>query len=80
MALVYLSREQRRFTGDVAEVEVEAGSVKQLIAKLEVEFPGIGEMLESSAASINGEIVNDATYETVPEGAEIYFVPKVAGG
>ncbi len=80
MALVHLSLEQRRFTDGAAEVEVEAGNVKQLIAKLEEKFPGIAAILEDSAVAINGEIVNDPAYESVPAGAEIYFVTKAAGG
>ncbi len=62
------------------ELEVDAPNVKQLIAKLEAKFPGIGPLLESSAVAINGEVVNDAAYEPVPAGAEIYFVVKAAGG
>jgi hypothetical protein len=54
--------------------------VSQLIEKLEAQFPGIGPILESSAVAINGEVVNDAMFETVPAGAEIYFVVKAAGG
>ena len=80
MALVHLSLEQRRFSGGAAEVEVEAATVQQLIAKLEADFPGIGVLLESSAVAINGEFANDPTYEPLPAAAEIYFLPKVAGG
>jgi molybdopterin converting factor small subunit len=80
MALVHLSLEQRRFCGGATEVEVEANTVQQLITELEADFPGIGVMLESSAVAINGEFVNDPSYEPLPAGAEIYFLPKVAGG
>ena len=80
MALVHFGPEQRRFTDGVSEVEVEARNVKVLIADLEARFPGIAEILESSAVAIDGEIINDATYEPVPEGAEVYFVAKAAGG
>ena len=80
MAVVHLSLEQRRFTDGAAKVEVEASNVKQLIAKLEQQFSGIGAILEDSAVAINGEIVNDPAYERIPAGAEIYFVTKAAGG
>ena len=80
MAVVHFGLEQQRFTGGLTEIELEAGNINQLIAKLEARFPGIGPLLESSAVAINGEIVNDAAYEPVPEGAEIYFVVKAAGG
>ena len=45
-----------------------------------VTVSGIAAILEDSAVAINGEIVNDPTYEPVPAGAEIYFVTKAAGG
>jgi hypothetical protein len=80
MALVHFGLEQQRFTGGLRELELDAPNVTQLIAKLEQRFPGIGPLLESSAVAINGEIVNDAAYEPVPPGAEIYFVVKAAGG
>jgi sulfur carrier protein ThiS len=80
MAIVHFGLEQQRFTRGATEIEVDARNVEQLIAKLEAKFPGIGPLLESSAVAINGEVVNDAAYEPVPEGAEIYFVVKAAGG
>jgi molybdopterin converting factor small subunit len=80
MATVHFGLEQQRFTGGLVEVEVEAPNVKQLIAKLEARFPGIGPILESSAVAINGEVVNDAAYEAVAPNDEIYFVVKAAGG
>jgi len=80
MALVHFGLEQQRFSGGITELELEAPNISQLIAKLEARFPGIGRILESSAVAINGEIVNDAAYEPVPPGAEIYFVVKAAGG
>jgi hypothetical protein len=80
MALVHFGLEQQRFTGGLRELELDAANVTQLIAELEARFPGIGPLLESSAVAIDGEIVNDAAYEPVPAGAEIYFVVKSAGG
>ena len=59
---------------------MEARTVGKLINELEARFPGLGELLEISAVAINGEVINDATYEPVPEGAEVYFLPKAAGG
>jgi molybdopterin converting factor small subunit len=80
MATIHFGLEQQRFTRGATEIELEAPNVSQLIEKLEAQFPGIGPILESSAVAINGEVVNDAMFETVPAGAEIYFVVKAAGG
>jgi hypothetical protein len=80
MATIHFGLEQQRFTDGATEIELDAPNVQQLIEKLEARFPGIGPILESSAVAINGEVVNDAAYESVPAGAEIYFVVKSAGG
>jgi molybdopterin converting factor small subunit len=80
MAIVHFGLEQQRFTGGLTELELEAPNVQQLIAKLESRFQGIGPLLESSAVAINGEVINDAAYEPIPAGAEVYFVVKAAGG
>ena len=80
MAIVHFGLEQQRFTNGVLEIELDAPNVAQLIARLDAKFPGIGPLLESSAVAINGEVVTDAAYEPVPEGAEVYFVVKAAGG
>jgi molybdopterin synthase sulfur carrier subunit len=80
MATIHFGLEQQRFTNGVLEIELEAPNVSQLIAKLEAKFPGLGPLLESSAVAINGEVINDAAYEPVPKGAEVYFVVKAAGG
>ena len=81
MAQVHLPSSLRDLTGGIAEVEVDAPTVRRLIRALDEQFPGIGDHLsEGTSVSINGEIVADALYEEVPEGAEIHFLPTLAGG
>ena len=81
MAKVHFSAALRGYTDGVAEVEVEASNVRRLIAALDERFPGIGEPLaRASSVAINGEIIADAEYEEVPEGAEIHFLDMHQGG
>lgn len=81
MAQVHFPSSLRDLTGGVAEVEIEAPTVRRLIKVLDERFPGIGERLaEGTSVSINGEIIADAIYEDVPDGAEIHFLPTLAGG
>jgi molybdopterin converting factor small subunit len=71
----------RDLTGGVAEVEIEAATVRELIKNLDERFPGLGERLaDATSVAINGEIVADAIYESLPEGAEIHFLPTLSGG
>ena len=81
MAKVHLAASLRGFTGGLAEVEVEASNVRRLIAALDERFPGIGEPLaKASSVAINGEIIADAEFEEVPEGAEVHFLDIYQGG
>lgn len=81
MALVHFASSLRDLTGGVAEIEVEATTVRRLIKQLDERFPGMGERLsEGTSVSINGDIIPDALYEELPEGAEVHFLPTLAGG
>ncbi|MEM7274804.1 MAG: MoaD/ThiS family protein [Actinomycetota bacterium] len=81
MATVHIPSTLRELSGGVAEVEIEAATVRRLIAALEERFPGMGERLrDGTSVSINGEIMPDALYEDIPDGAEVHFLPTLAGG
>ena len=83
MAHVHFASGQRRLTGGVAEVQVEAGTVRELVRKLEEMFPGLGAHLDETSATavaIDGYIIPDAMYEHVPENAEVHFVAPLGGG
>lgn len=81
MIKVHFSSELRRLTGGVADLEVDASSVRRLIAELDARYPGLGEHLSSgTSVAINGEIVADALFEQLPEGAEVHFVEALQGG
>lgn len=73
-----------RATTDTDEIQVEttdAPSVRRLVRLLDERWPGIGEQLsEGTAVAINGEIINDAMFEDIPDGAEVHFLPAIAGG
>ena len=83
MAQVHFSSAQRRLTGGVAEVDVEAATVRELLRKLEELFPGIKAHLDQTSATavaIDGDIIPDPMYEPVPPGAEVHFITPLAGG
>lgn len=81
MARVHFSAGLRSFTGGVAVIELSAPNVDRLIAALDERFPGIGAKLSSgTSVAINGEIIPDAAYEPIPEGAEIHFLDTLSGG
>lgn len=81
MLSVHLPNTLVELTGGVTEVEVEAPTVRKLIAVLDQRFPGIaGSLTDATSVSINGQIMADALYEEIPPGAEVHFLPTLAGG
>ena len=81
MAQVHFSAGLRDLTGGLAQGEIEAPTVRRLVAALEEKFPGIGERLsEASSVAINGEIFTDAEYEPVDSDAEVHFLDIFQGG
>jgi sulfur-carrier protein len=81
MIRVHFSAELRRLTGGVADLEVDAPTVRRLMAALDERFPGIGQRLsEGTSVAINGEIVADAMFEDLPDGAEVHFIETLKGG
>ena len=70
-----------RFTGGVVEFEVEADTVRRLIAEMEARFPGFGEHIDQKmAVAIDGEIHQDAWAAPIGPDSEVYLIPKIGGG
>ena len=80
----------RKSTGDAGTVEVEPGTVTQIIDSLEERFPGFrGRLCDESGQLrrfiniyVDGEDVRflDSLKTNVPDGAELSIVPAIAGG
>ncbi|MFT7599665.1 MAG: molybdopterin converting factor small subunit [Acidimicrobiales bacterium] len=78
---VHFSAGLRDLSGGVADVEVEAANVRRLLSALDDQFPGMSERLsEGTSVAINGEIIADALFEELPEGAEVHFLETLSGG
>jgi molybdopterin converting factor small subunit len=81
MVRVHLAAALQDLTGGVSDLELEAGTVRELINQLDGRFPGIGERLGAgTSVAIDGDIVPDAVYEPLPDGAEVHFLPTISGG
>ena len=71
----------RRFTGGQSEFEVEADTVRRMIAELDRRFPGLGHQIdEGMAVAINGEIYQDAYMARLEPDSEVVLIPKIGGG
>jgi len=81
MAHVVLTGNLRQFTGGERELELEAGTIRQLLRALGERHPALRPHLEDGVAvAIDGEIFQDAWLEPIPPGSEVHLIPKLAGG
>ena len=71
----------RQFTGGLSAFDVEADSVRRLIAELEARYPGLGDHIERRMAiAIDGEIFQDAHSAPLKPTSEVYLIPRIGGG
>ncbi|HEX7945731.1 MAG TPA: MoaD/ThiS family protein [Phenylobacterium sp.] len=81
MAHVVVGSECWPFTGGASEFEIEAATVREVIASLDARFPGLGDFVDRKMAfAIDGEIHQDAWFSPVGADSEIYLIPKIGGG
>ncbi len=70
-----------RAAGNRSKVEVEARDIRELFRKLSEQFPALQPWIDRGiAVSIDGTIYRDSWSKTLPTGAEIYLLPRLAGG
>ena len=71
----------RRFTGGQTEFDVEANTVRRMIAELDRRYPGLGHQIdEGMAIAIDGEIFQDAYLAPLKPDSEVVLIPKIGGG
>jgi molybdopterin synthase sulfur carrier subunit len=80
----------RKLTGDSDLVELEAGTVKEVLDKLEDNYPGFrarvcepdGDLRQFINIYVNGEDIRFLEHLStpLPSGAEVSIVPAIAGG
>ena len=81
MAHVTLIGNLRQFTDGVSELDVDAGSVRQLFAKLGERYPALAPHLaQGSAVAIDGQIYQDALFQEIGPDSEVHILPQLAGG
>jgi len=77
----------RKLTGGRDRVTVSGKNLREAIADLDRQFPGIGNQLlddgdikASIAVSIDGEVGTNGVLDTIRANSEIFFMPSIAGG
>jgi molybdopterin synthase sulfur carrier subunit len=87
MARVFIPAQWRDLTGGATVVDVEAATLRQVIAALESRFAGIeqracdrGEIASSLAVSVDGAITSRGMLTPVAATSEVHFLPAIGGG
>ncbi|MBZ9943268.1 MoaD/ThiS family protein [Mesorhizobium sp. BR1-1-13] len=67
--------------GGQSKVEVEAKDIRELFRKLAEQYPGLEPLMDRGiAVAIDGVIYRDTWGKKLPPGAEIFLLPRLAGG
>jgi molybdopterin synthase sulfur carrier subunit len=84
---VYIPALLQALTGGRAAIEVEGGTVHEVIANLDRLWPGIGERLVEGgrlrpniSVAVDGEISPIGLLEPVAPASEVHFVAAIKGG
>lgn len=81
MSEVFLWGALRPAAGGNASVSIDASTIRELLRKLEEQYPLMASQLETGiAVSINGTIYQDNWSKEIPADAEIYLLPRIEGG
>ena len=67
--------------GDKDKLEIEAKDIRELFRKLAEQYPGLEPYIEQGVAvAIDGVIYRDTWSKELPKDAEIFLLPRLAGG
>ena len=67
--------------GGVSKVEIEAKDIRELFRKLAEQYPRLEPMIDRGiAVAIDGTIYRDTWSKELPIDAEIFLLPRLAGG
>jgi len=81
MLEVKLSGSLRDAAGGAASIQINAATIRELFRKIVEQYPRMQTSIdEGVAVSINGEIYRDDWAQKIPEGAEIFLLPRIPGG
>jgi molybdopterin converting factor small subunit len=87
MPRVFIPAQLRDMTGGQAEVDAAGGTVRELVAVLDRQFPGIAarlcqadELSPALQVSIDGTLTRRGLDAKVSAAAEVHFLPVFGGG
>ena len=71
----------RSAAGDAATIEIEAGSIRELLRKLVEQYPEMDQLFDQGiAVSVDGTMYRDDGDIQIPSNAEVVLLPRIQGG
>ena len=87
MPKVYIPALLRNVTDGRAEIEVEGATVRQIIANLVTQYPGLqdrlldnGRLRPNVSIAVDSEITPLGLMEAVSPSSEVHFITAIRGG
>ncbi len=81
MPIVQFSGAIRGAVDEVASMQIEATTIRELLRKLVERHPKIQTYIdEGIAVSIDGHIYRDRLNTEIPAEAEVFLMPRIPGG
>ena len=67
--------------GGAESLEIQAKTLRELMRKILKKYPRMQKHLDAGIAlAIDGQIYRDDWDVEIPEGAEVYLMPRITGG
>jgi len=68
-------------TGGELSCVLDVANIRQLFQALGERYPDLASQVEADlAVAVDGEIYQDALLQAIPENAEVFVFPRIAGG
>jgi molybdopterin converting factor small subunit len=81
MVKVVLTGSMKSAAGGHTELEIEAASIQQMLARLGSDYPKLKPILDRGVSvSVDGIIYRDAWFQPISPKSEVYILPRMAGG
>ncbi|MBD3647868.1 MAG: MoaD/ThiS family protein [Pseudomonadales bacterium] len=78
---VSLNGSLRSGAGGASNIEIEAGTIKDLLERLVDRYPDMRKHMDDGiAVAINGEVYRDDWTVKIPSDAEVVLLPRIQGG
>jgi molybdopterin converting factor small subunit len=64
-----------------AQVDAEAGTIRELLSGLVQRYPDLAEHVDQGiAVALDGEIYRDDWSKPIPDGSAVFLLPRIQGG